>query len=745
MYERMPIIVALAAFMTMMTSTARGSDWPEIIPQPATMDTLDGTFRITANSTISVEGSDEALLEVASYLADVLETATGQRPRISHGSSPTLAPGMIVLSTSGVDPRLGPEGYELMVTQMLTMIRAPKPAGIFYGIQSLRQLLPPEALHGDLAADWSIPCVRIKDRPRYQWRGMLLDCGRHFMDVEYIKRHIDLLALHKMNVLHWHLTEDQGWRLQIEKYPKLTEIGAWRGTGDDRYGGYYTQDEVREIVAYAASRFVTVVPEIEMPGHCVAALAAYPELSCTGGPFEVSTRWGVHSDVYCAGSEAPFEFLENVLLEVFEMFPSTYIHIGGDECPKVRWEACDACQKRIEDEGLADEHELQSYFIARMERFINEHGRRIIGWDEILEGGLAPNATVQSWRGMNGAITAARAGHNVIASPTSHCYLDYSHDTISLEKIYSFEPTPAVLSPAEAQHILGAEGNMWTEYAPQERVDRMVYPRLSALAEVTWSPAPQRNWSDFRSRMTRHYRRLDMLDVDYFVSPPRATTPTRVFEDEVIFDFVTDYANASVHYTADGSVPSPSSPRWEGEMPIIDTVTFNAIAVTESGRQSEPVTIALRKLRPLEAVTGGDHQPGIKAMYYEGSWRQLPDFTALTPSETMMIDTFDTTKKLRPDQFGFRFMGLIEVPADGVYTFFLTSDDGSRLFIHDELIVSNDGLHGAVERHGQVILKQGRHPIIVEYFEAGGADSLLVEYEGPDVERQAVPAGALFH
>jgi hexosaminidase len=345
------------------------------------------------------------------------------------------------------------------------------------------------------------------------------------MSKEFIKRYIDLLAYHKMNVFHWHLTEDQGWRIEIKKYPKLTQIGAWRGPDDERYGGLYTQDDVREIVAYARSHYVTIVPEIELPGHCTAALAAYPELSCTGGPFEVSRRWGIHKEIYCAGNDETFAFLEGVLSEVIELFPSEYVHIGGDEVPKDRWKGCPKCQARIKAEGLAGEDELQSYFIRRIEKYLNSRGRRLIGWDEILEGGLAPHATVQSWRGMDGAIAAARAGHDVIVSPTSHCYLNFPQEPdpsapewmglIALEQIYSFEPTPPELTAEQARHVLGGEGNVWTEYAPQERVDYQAFPRLCALAEVLWSPKGQRDWDDFQERMTVHYRRLDALGVQY--------------------------------------------------------------------------------------------------------------------------------------------------------------------------------------------------------------------------------------
>jgi len=501
------------------------------IPRPASLECRSGHFSITEASQVCVEAGNAEIRAVGEYLAESLRRDTGRPMTVRELGSAKPARDVILLTTVGADMSLGEEGYELTVSPTSVLLRAPHPQGLFRGVVTIRQLCSPEmettsADKSEKTDPLTIPCVRITDLPRYRWRGMLLDCGRHFMTKEFVKRYIDLLAYHKMNVLHWHLTEDQGWRIEIRKYPKLTEVGAWRGEGEKRYGGFYTQDDIKEIVEYAASRYVTVVPEIEMPGHSLGALASYPELGCVGQGYEVGTRWGVYSDVYCAGDERVFEFLEDVLAEVIELFPSLYIHIGGDECPKQRWKKCPKCQERIKAEGLRDEHELQSYFIRRIEKFLNSKGRRLIGWDEILEGGLAPNATVQSWRGMDGAIAAATSGHDVIASPTSHCYLDYAQlravgeptrmGYLPLERCYEFEPTPAGLTPKQARHILGLEGNMWTEHAPQQRVDWQVFPRLCALAEVGWSPKKLRNWEDFSERMKTHYRQLDALGVTYF-------------------------------------------------------------------------------------------------------------------------------------------------------------------------------------------------------------------------------------
>lgn len=433
------------------------------------------------------------------------------------------------------DDVLGNEGYKLSVNQNGVSIRGNSGAGLFYGMQTLFQLISDDGR--------GVPFVEITDHPRFVYRGLHLDVGRHMFPPQFIKKYIDLLAHHKMNRFHWHLTEDQGWRIEIKKYPKLQEVAAYRketvvghassrtrGKAEydgKRYGGFYTQDEVKDIVRYAAEKHVTIVPEIEMPGHAQAALAAYPNLGCTGGPYEVATTWGVFEEVFCAGREDSFVFLQDVLDEVIALFPGKYIHIGGDECPKTRWEKCPHCQQRIKAEKLKDEHELQSYFIQRVEKYLNSKGRQIIGWDEILEGGLAPNATVMSWRGEEGGIAAAKQNHDVIMTPGNWCYLDHYQDTTGNEplaiggytpvsEVYSYEPVPSQLTAEEAKHILGAQGNVWTEYMKtSDHVEYMVYPRAVAMAEVVWSPKESRDYKDFVHRMKTHVKRLEDWGVNY--------------------------------------------------------------------------------------------------------------------------------------------------------------------------------------------------------------------------------------
>jgi hexosaminidase len=448
------------------------------------------------------------------------------------------------------DPGQPPEGYLLEISSTSARIAASTEAGVFYAFQTLRQLLPAGPLlpaqpglpaePGSGAA--RLPAVAIHDAPRFPYRGLHLDVGRHFFDVDVVKRYVDLMARFKFNRFHWHLTEDQGWRVEIDAYPKLTEIGAWRAESpthgrhdaDDvmdgvPHGGWYTKEQMREVVAYAAERFVTVIPEIELPGHATAAIAAYPELGCTGEPLQVTTTWGILDTIFCP-SEQTFAFLEAVLDEVIEIFPSEWIHIGGDEVPKKQWEESALAQQVIAREGLADEAELQSWFIRRIERHLSARGRRLVGWDEILEGGLAPNAIVMSWRGTEGGIAAARQGHEVIMTPVEHAYFDFyqadpaneppganwSGTTLPLEKVYAFDPVPAELTPEQARFVIGAQGNLWTEHVTtRDEIDYMAYPRALAMAEVAWSPQQARSWEGFAARLPAVLRHLDALGVRY--------------------------------------------------------------------------------------------------------------------------------------------------------------------------------------------------------------------------------------
>jgi hexosaminidase len=482
------------------------------IPRPARIDARPGFFELTPDIVLSLSGKNAELEALARYLAGVVHEVSGFSPGIGRPSSGRP---VISLKLTKMAIRSEREGYRLEVKPGAVKISAAAPAGLFYGIQTLRQMLQ---------SGRRIPCAVIEDFPRFSWRGMLLDCCRHFMSVDLIKRYIDLLAYHKMNVFHWHLTEDQGWRLEIKRYPKLVEIGAWRMENGRRYGGFYTQAQVSEIVAYAKSRYVTVVPEIEMPGHAMAALASYPELGCFQKPLSVETNWGIFNEVLCPGKETTFRFVQNVLDEVCELFPSTFIHIGGDECPKHNWKSCPDCQRRIREQGLKNENELQGYFTRRIDKYMLSKGRRIIGWDEILEGGVDKTSVVQSWRGLEGAVAAAKQGNRVISSPWEGTYIlcpqvpeemRVDFQTLnSLEKAYAFDPVPAEISPAQGLFVMGGECCLWAEYTEEFEVDPQMFPRLCAISEAVWGQRENRDFENFRMRLQAHLPRLETLGVD---------------------------------------------------------------------------------------------------------------------------------------------------------------------------------------------------------------------------------------
>jgi hexosaminidase len=531
-------------FLCLSVATASAADTNSlaIIPWPQKVTLHAGAFKLTPDIGIYV---DYASRETGKFLTERLRQSTGY-PLKAHTKfvSSTAMKDGILLTTKDANTNLGAEGYELTIAPDSIVIRAPTQAGLFYGAQTLFQLLPPEIFSANLVTnvDWQMPCVQIEDWPRFKWRGLMLDVSRHFYNKSEVETILDAMALHKLNMFHWHLTDDQGWRIEIKKYPKLTQIGAWRaGVGfgldpksttaygpDERYGGFYTQDDIREVVKYAAARHIAIVPEIEMPGHATAALAAYPQFSCTGGPFTPPLVGGVFNGIYDPAKEETFQFLDDVLTEVFQLFPGRYVHIGGDEVPKDTWKNNPECQALMKREGLKNEDELQSWFIRRMQKFVSAHGRTMIGWSEILQGGLAQNAAVMDWIG--GGAEAASAGHDVVMSPTAYCYLDFYQSSnhvaepkaaawggpLTLSKVYSFDLMPTNLPPQLQSHILGTQGNLWTEWVPNlKHAEYMIFPRECAIAEITWSSESSHNWDDFMRRLQIHALRLDELNIDY--------------------------------------------------------------------------------------------------------------------------------------------------------------------------------------------------------------------------------------
>lgn len=628
--------VALAGLMSSCGSVQEEANY-QIIPLPQEIVTSQvNPFILKSGVKILYPEGNEKMQRNAQFLADYLKTATGKDFSIEAGTEGKNA--IVLALGSEVE---NPESYQLKVTDQGVTITAPTEAGVCYGIQTLRKSLPIA-----LGADVALPAVEIKDAPRFGYRGAHFDVSRHFFTIDEVKTYIDMLALHNMNRLHWHITDDQGWRLEIKKYPKLTEIGSQRsGTVIGRnsgeydntpYGGFYTQEQAKEIVDYAAERYITVVPEIDLPGHMLAALAAYPELGCTGGPYEVWRQWGVADDVLCAGNDQVLKFLEDVYGELIEIFPSEYIHVGGDECPKVRWEKCPKCQARIKALGLksdknhSKEERLQSFVINHIEKFLNDHGRQIIGWDEILEGGLAPNATVMSWRGESGGIEAAKQKHDVIMTPNTYLYFDYyqAKDTenepfgiggyLPMERVYSYEPMPASLTPEEQQYIKGVQANLWTEYiATFSHAQYMVLPRWAALCEVQWSTPDKKNYEDFLSRLPRLIKWYDAEGYNYakHVFDVKAEfTPNPA--DGTLDITLTTIDNAPIHYTLDGTEPTSTSPVYDGALKIKENADFSAIAIRPTGNSrvvSEKIDFSKSSMKPIVA-----NQPVNKQYEFKG-------------------------------------------------------------------------------------------------------------------------------
>ena len=581
----------------------------QVIPLPQEVSlTQENPFKLNENVLIAYPENNALLQRNAEFLSEYIQQATNYAPKTKAIAAGEQVKNAIVL---GLDPSIAnKEGYVLTTTPEGININGQTENGVFYGIQTLRKSIPAEAKEATIL----IPAGEIKDEPRFSYRGMHLDVGRHFFPKEFMKKYIDLLALHNMNTFHWHLTDDQGWRIEIKKYPKLTEIGSQRSRtvigrntqeyDNTPYGGFFTQEEAKEIVKYAQERYITVIPEVDLPGHMLAALAAYPEMGCTGGPYEVCPRWGIFKDVLCIGNDQTMQFLEDVMNEIIEIFPSKYVHIGGDEAPRTRWEKCQKCQARIKTEGLkADknhtaEDRLQSYCMTRIEEFLNSKGRQIIGWDEILEGDVAPNATVMSWRGMEGGIKAAQLGHDVIMTPTSFCYFDYyqTADTkdeplgiggyVPIEKVYSLKPVPAVLTEEQSKHILGAQANLWTEYIhSSEHVEYMVLPRMAALAEVQWTQPEKKDFKDFTKRLARlmKFYQRDGFNYAKHVFDLKVDFTPDVTKKAVVVTLST-IDDAPIYYTLDGTEPTTASLKYTEPVSITETADFQAVVIRPEGK-----------------------------------------------------------------------------------------------------------------------------------------------------------------
>jgi hexosaminidase len=763
------ILLLLCAFIAAYTGVvnAQATD-PNlgIIPAPVSLKKNTGVFVLSQQTEILADSvTNKAVLFLKDYLENKVMLHVQLKPNDGHA-----AMNSIVITSIGTND-LPPEGYRLTIMPKQILI-AGKGAGLFYGVQTLLQLIP-----ADRMATANLPCVQITDYPRFGYRGVMLDVCRHFFSVEFVKKYIDLMAAYKLNNFHWHLTDDQGWRIEIKKYPRLTQIGSQRaqtviGNYHDRtpqqydntpYGGFYTQDQIRDVVKYAADRYINVVPEIEMPGHSEAALAAYPEYSCDPKQtYQVAQTWGVFYDIYCP-TDQTFSFLEDVLTEVMDLFPSKYIHIGGDEAPKDAWKKSAFCQKLMKEQNLQSEDALQSYFIQRIEKFVNSKGRSIIGWDEILEGGLSPNATVMSWRGEEGGIAAAQQNHNVIMTPGSGgLYIDQqqskqNQEPLSiggfdpLNKIYSYDPTPDILTPDQQKFIVGVQANLWTEYIPTDNhAEYMIWPRVIALAEVAWSPLARKNYNDFaNTRLPAHLAKLDATGIDYRVPEVIGLSDTTVFGAQLNVKLKPSVAGAKVYYTIDNYDPRETDIEYMNPMtypvPQDQYRDLKAIVITPSGKRSVVTHERMYNIAPLHGISFGGMNRGMKYQLITGDFSSVDQLAKAPVIDSGATQTWNTAAfKKNNKGFGVIYTGYLRIDADGDYGFSLISANGSELVVDDQIVINNDGRHGTFEQGGSVGLLKGFHKVVIKYFDNGNTGVVRMLISIPGKPKGELTAGDLF-
>ncbi len=736
-----------------------------VIPKPLELEKRDGSFHLERKATLTYDSCFTDIGESIELFNEFLKCDyRGYSIRPVTGAS---GPADITVCFNG---QCKDEGYILEIGHDDIKIEASDGRGVFYAFQSLMQLIYPycTSRHGSI----SIPCIKITDAPEFKWRGLHFDVARHFFDKEFIFKLLDAMAIHKLNTFHWHLTDDQGWRIEIKKYPALTATGSWRsqtlvGHGSETpwiydghsAGGYYTQDDIREIVEYARRLKINIVPEIEMPGHAVAALRSYPEYSCNGKRVEEFDRWGVSTDLFCAGNENTYRFLTDILSEVIDLFPYEYIHIGGDECPKVNWENCPLCQKKIADNNLKDENELHIYFVKRIESFLRDRGKKTVIWDEINEGDLPLSAAIMSWRGYSGGINALEKGHDVIMTPHMYVYFDYyqSGDNeplaigglLDLQKVYSFKVVPEGTAPALRSRIIGAQANVWTEYiADEKQAEYMIFPRLAALAEALWTPESDLNYNDFSSRMNEEYARYDSKEINYRIQYPEGLSGQNLsLSDTFMTDLENDIACSSIHYTTGNSVPDENSPAFNTTLKIVpDSVcTLNAVTIMPSGRKSSVITGIIRRTALKEAIEADSLTPGLLCKLYTGDFRSTFNLPSSPPDTAFIARTIALQGWMPAELFGLGYSGYIEVPSDGIYSFFTTSDDGILLSIDNETVIDGNLRHHGITNQGCCALKKGLHHLQVRYFQTSYRKSMEVYFSSSETEKRLIPAEILFN
>jgi hexosaminidase len=730
-----------------------------IIPYPQYLRPGTGSFVLTAK-TLIITPDAATFKGEAAQLNQMLVKSLGGSLIVNHLAS---AKASITLKYDAAIAT--PEGYSLSITPQQVIIAAKEPAGIFRGIETIRQLLPADIEIGAHHTTLSLPAVTILDQPAYAWRGMHLDVSRHFFSVAYLKKFIDILALYKMNKLHLHLTDDQGWRIEIKKYPKLTEEGAWRTfnkqdtacmklavdnpdmvidpshiihrDGKTLYGGFYTQQQMKDVVAYALAKHIDIIPEIDMPGHMMAAINAYPFLTCNG-----ENSWGtLFTKPICPCNETTFEFAENVFSEIMDIFPSKYIHIGGDEVDRTDWGKSEACKALMAKEGIKDLPGLQSYFINRMEKYFNAHGRKMIGWDEVLEGGVTPTAMIMYWRSWvpNAPVKAAKNGNQVIMAPGNPLYFDGKYDKNSASNVYHFNPIPKGLTKEEAKLIVGAQAEVWTEYVPTEqRADYQFMPRMTALAELLWTNDVTK-YDSYKARSVKQFPRLDDLKVNYRLPDLDGMVDSKVFVKSDTVSVTKPMESMTIRYTTDGSQPTAVSPVLNKYL-VDKPQTLKIAAFTPSGRRGDVYTSAYKQQNYTAPFTA-EAKDGLLVYYYPGDFKGTTKIPEAKSDKVYTVHGVVVPEEVKAPAFGLRYNGYIDVPQQGVYTFYLTCDDAGVLKIDNQLTIDNDGMHSAVEKSGQAAMQKGLHPFLLNFVEGGGGYTLKLQYSFNGSAPKDIPAG----
>ena len=739
-----------------------------IIPYPTSLTPASGEFIITP-STYIMQFAPLKFEKEAAALNRFFTNSFGQPLTILRWTHPFPSKGhvgghlFIVLEYD--ESITAEEGYRLVITGKKVSLSARTPAGMFMAIQTIRQLLPAGIEKpGHPVGQLILPAVTILDAPAYAWRGMHLDVSRHFFSMAYLKKFIDVMALYKFNKFHLHLTDDQGWRIEIKKYPKLTEYGAWRAfnnqdsacmrrsadnpdfvidpahiiqkDGKTLYGGFYTQAEMKDLVAYAAGKHIDIIPEIDMPGHMMAAINQYPFLSCDGG----SVFGALFSTPICPCLPSTFQFAKDVYTEIMDIFPSSYIHIGGDEVDRSGWARAEECKTLMKKEGLKNTAELQSYFINDMEKFFNSKGRKLIGWDEVLEGGVTKTAIIMYWRSWvpKAPVEAARNGNRVIMTPGNPLYFDATPDKNSLPAVYHFNPIPKGLTEAEAANIIGAQANIWTEMIPSEnRADYMYMPRMTALAEVLWTHRP--DYDSYLQRLRSGYDRLDTLKVHYRMPDLPGLLFLNVFTDQDTLWIPKPLQDLTIRYTTDSSAPTVYSSVLNTPLIIRQSQWVRVAAFRPDGSRGDIYTLQYQQQKPAEPASPARVNDGLICSQYKGSFKTTANMPHSQPDTVLTVSSFEVPKAAEAPAFGLQYRGYLDIPQDGIYSFFLTCDDGGILKIADREVVNNDGNHPPIEKNGQVALKKGYQKIALDFIEGGGGYTLQLKYSVNGSEPRDIP------